>query len=339
MPVLFLTDPPMKNRREAVLHRFLVQRYGGLGDVLMLLAALREAVRLGFPPAQVSVDPRYAPLVLASPAVSAVLHPQQWQLACQEPETVAVDVNAVDFGLSEQHQVRAYLAALGIHTPPRSTCAELLLPRSLVHRAQASLQGWGRHKPLVLVVVDGQDANRHWPHSRELAQQLAAQGVDVAVLGQHRLQPSLDQSCLDLTAQTDLLLLAGLISQAQVLVAADSGPIQLALALGTAVVGLYSVVPAQRRLALGSDDAVVQQGIEPSCPFFPCYDHARQQAAAAGGFNQPGAPNVSELAQWCLNSERYACLKRLSAATVAEQVHRLLGRISSESSQQGQGPV
>jgi len=103
-------------------------------------------------------------------------------------------------------------------------------------------------RPLVLIQPGASDPRRRWDPARfaAVADRLAAQGMQVAVNGTEEEGPvvravlaQMRAPALDLTGRLSLSGLCGVLERAALLVSNDTGPLHLALALGTPVVGIY----------------------------------------------------------------------------------------------------
>jgi heptosyltransferase-3 len=141
-------------------------------------------------------------------------------------EAVAPPIRPVSFGIvvpeRAQAEVDTLLAACGIGGP--GSCFVVLHPSS----GGSSLQ---------------------WPpeHFGELGRALLARGIPVVLTGVEADRPVVDQvrsvageAAVDLCGRCDLEHLAALLVRASLLVSNSTGPLHLADALGTRVIGLYS---------------------------------------------------------------------------------------------------
>ncbi|MDN5751276.1 MAG: glycosyltransferase family 9 protein, partial [Pseudonocardia sp.] len=118
--------------------------------------------------------------------------------------------------------------------------------------------------PWVALHPGATDPRRRWPAERfaAVADQLVADGVRPVLVGAADERPVADAvlaaarcAPLDLTGATDLGGLAGVLARCALVVADDSGPLHLAHAVGTPIVGLYwcgnaiNAAPARRATA------------------------------------------------------------------------------------------
>ena len=102
--------------------------------------------------------------------------------------------------------------------------------------------------PLVALHPGAGDERRRWPPERfaTLGDKLAEAGARVCVVGVEEdrvlisaIVDAMDREALDLCGRLSLRGLAGLLSRCVVVVSNDSGPLHLAVAVGTATVGIY----------------------------------------------------------------------------------------------------
>lgn len=103
-------------------------------------------------------------------------------------------------------------------------------------------------KPLVLIQPGASDARRRWPAARfaVLADLLAGEGAVIALNGTkcemplvHSIAASMRYPAIDLSGCTSLSALCGVLERCALVVSNDTGPLHLALALGTPAVGIY----------------------------------------------------------------------------------------------------
>ena len=114
-------------------------------------------------------------------------------------------------------------------------------------QARQALRARGA-EPLVVIQPAASDRRRCWPAERfaAVADHYAGQGALVAINGTAQesdtvaaVLRAMRHKALDLTGRLSLPALTGLLAQAQLLVSNDTGPLHLALALGTPAVGIY----------------------------------------------------------------------------------------------------
>jgi heptosyltransferase-3 len=162
--------------------------------------------------------------------------------------------------------------------------AEALILQADFGRHQGPLLGFHSGKGLPL-------GPERWPvrHfaklARELQDRLDARLIltggpsEVEIV--HAVTQGLDLGYLNLAGQTDLPTLAGVAARCQVFVCPDSGPMHLAAAVGTPVVGIYALDEdfPQRWAPFGVPHRVVRPPRpacppgckKPTCPDFACY--------------------------------------------------------------------
>ena len=103
-------------------------------------------------------------------------------------------------------------------------------------------------RPLVLIQPGASDPRRCWSPQRfaQVADRLAAAGARIAINGTEQEAPvvravreHMRTPAIDLTGRLSLSGLCGLLARSALLVSNDTGPLHLALALGTPCVGIY----------------------------------------------------------------------------------------------------
>lgn len=129
----------------------------------------------------------------------------------------------------------------------------LRLEREL-HVTQKDRQEAGRvltadpSRPLVVIQPGASDRRRHWPAARfaAVADALAREGALIAVNGTEQEAPVVREvsgymrsPAIDLSGRLTLSGLCGLLERTALLVSNDTGPLHLALAIGTPCVGIY----------------------------------------------------------------------------------------------------
>jgi len=97
---------------------------------------------------------------------------------------------------------------------------------------------------------------RNWPLNKTIAlmRKLQSQGISLVLTGggsayeqqcAKEIKNNLNEQPLDLVGKTSLPKLAAILANVDALVSPDSGPIHIAAAMGTPVIGLYAIAPPQ----------------------------------------------------------------------------------------------
>jgi heptosyltransferase I len=156
-----------------------------------------------------------------------------------------------------EHLVDSFLR-FAEHVGARERVLDFSLPLRSEERARARETFVGCAGLKLAVVLAASKAERSWPveRYRETLNRLAARRLLAVVLvggagdSERALAASLREGLqapvLDLVGKTDLRQLAAVLGEADALLAPDSGPVHVARAMGTPVVGLYAVAPAAR---------------------------------------------------------------------------------------------
>jgi lipopolysaccharide heptosyltransferase I len=179
-------------------------------------------------------------------------------------------------------QYLALLAPLGIRPGPPEFH---IPPRPEAERRMAEFLAEGgvkEHEPLVAINPGAGRADKRWPvaHFTALARRLAAEGpARILLVWGPGEMPLAREICDALPARailappTDLDELAALLRRSTLLVAADTGPLHLAAAIGTPCLGLYGPTRAERNGPYGRDCRGLQSpdqtmaGLEPGAVF------------------------------------------------------------------------
>ena len=174
---------------------------------------------------------------------------------------------------SRLQQFAALVRALGISAvlPPDGRpvpLPDLALRREAAARWVAE-RGFDR-KPWALLCPGSSRRQqfKRWPAARyaELGRRLAARGIGVAIgwgPGEEALADQVESGCLggaSLTPAGDLLGMAALISHAGVFVGNDSGPMHLAWAVGTPVIGIFGPTDPQLNAPPGGTCTALYEG-------------------------------------------------------------------------------
>ncbi|MBI4666499.1 MAG: glycosyltransferase family 9 protein [Nitrospinae bacterium] len=146
-------------------------------------------------------------------------------------------------------------------------------------------------KPLVGIHPGSGGSSRNWAPERyaQLARELFDAGMDVVITGAPREKTLVERVAAEsgrpvtrYLNEGTLMDLAGVLAQFDVFVAGSTGPLHLASAAGTPVVGLYCpifVCLPQRWGPIGPKDTALVPNVEPcercvseKCPHFDCMD-------------------------------------------------------------------
>lgn len=219
-------------------------------------------------------------------------------------------VPAVDMN---QHAIERELLLLkGIGVP--ATGIRYELPVSPEHASEAAAllfaSGIGEQDRLVAINPMARWPTKLWEpaHFAAVADRLENQGIRVVFTGGTQDQSSIDEICRLMTSKsrrldgrTNLKTLASIFRRTQVLLTTDSGPMHLAVAVGTAVVALFGPTAPWRTGPYGPGHTVLRAGI--SCS--PCFKKDCRT----------------------IDYEKRACMKRLS---VDEVVRAVLEKLAAE---------
>ncbi|MBX9842965.1 MAG: hypothetical protein K2Z80_14260 [Xanthobacteraceae bacterium] len=325
--VLRVHKPFKPGRSLAGLKELRIIRSGGLGDVMMALDAASTIARLSGTKIVFQTSPQYRALVAACPFVAEVVSAPE-EVARVEARFAAggafrsVNLDPAQHGLCRIHEVDSFLrSGLGINAPAASKGFRIEPSEAARRRVAERLNGaappaagGGR----VLLHPAGRDTNRTWPRERwqELADRLRAEGHQVVSIGQRAKDNSggvfMIDGAVDLIDAFDPIETIALMNCSDLLVATDSGPVQLAGSADIGIVGIYSVVAGRNRLPYRNGQAAWRAiAVSPECSLHPCYERlldSDEYAAYQRSGPKTASENAKFLGDWCLNPKRYACL-------------------------------
>ncbi len=276
--------------------RVLVIRNMGLGDVLMLTPALQALHQQWQVSVEVATYARYVPLLWGLPGIAAA-HVLGTDYRAERFDA-AIDLNwAVESGEEAQRRPRQDIFARLLHVRLNQRRPIYRVADSERHWARQRLAQW--HPPMVGIQVHASCRQRSYPAARiaTLTELLQAEGYTVAFLGE-QWEDSTPPQVLDLTGCLSLRQAAALIEQMAAMICPDSGLLHLAVAVGTATVGLFGPIPPQLRTAgYPHCQAVTAAG---ACPHQPCFD------SGAAGCRKP------------------YCMQAIEPQSVIEAMHTVL---------------
>ncbi len=151
------------------------------------------------------------------------------------------------------HEMELNLKLLeGIGIPADRATAGLEIPEQILQRMVERLASEGigaSGDPFVVIHPGSGDSSLNWPpeHFGALGKGILNRGIPVVLTGSDQDRAAVDRAraCMDgggtdLCGEFDLIELAALLSTASLVVSNSTGPLHLADALGTKVIGIYS---------------------------------------------------------------------------------------------------
>ncbi len=179
--------------------------------------------------------------------------------------------------LKSEHEAEVnldILARAGVPTPLRNLSFEL--PRADMDSADVLLGDYDQRSPIIAMHPGGPSLIKRWPAERyaQLADRLSreynARIILVGGKGEEQIARSIvsrmSENVTDLSGQTGLGQLAAILQKADLFIGNDSGPMHLAAACGTTVIGLFGPTSPQRFGPYGKHCAALR--MEEDCP--PC---------------------------------------------------------------------
>lgn len=288
--------------------RLLVRQEAGLGDALMVVAAaksiwIRHKIRV-----HLLTDPDFVPLFQCSPYIQVTPSDQHHDRADFAPLDCSIHA------LKPTHMVDSYLESLGYPDPdPSNKTLDLCIP-DRDHQAASRIVQELR-KPLCVVHASAGNPNRTWSQWQALADLLVQDGWEVINVGQrytHKTVFALD-GVVDRVNQLSLLETVALMRLADLVICTDSGPLHLAGATETPLIGIFSSVLGEHRMPFRP--GCVQHVIQAPCPMSGCFSYMNDPEM----FQKHRKPG-DYYGKWCPAESGYGCLKSLTADTVMEQV-------------------
>lgn len=170
-------------------------------------------------------------------------------------------------GARDRHEVDllyGFAGALGVPADHAEFTSQPYLAADGADRAAGWLSNLPR--PRVALNVGAGRAYKRWPLERwgELASALGAAGVGLIFVGDKsdaldvaRITPGLPPRFVDVSGKTTLRELASVLAACDLLVSGDSGPMHLAVAVGTPVVALFGATDPRRHGPYGGRNTVL----------------------------------------------------------------------------------
>ncbi len=328
--VLSARKPFAPGRSLAQCDALVLVRRGGLGDVLMALSACKAIKSVSDRPIYLLTVPAYQAFAELCPHLDRAFADEgalQAHAASLGQKTLkVVDLSPVRFGLSRLHEVDAFLEALAI--APSDDDKGLDIDLSGIARdpsVGARLAALPPHSKRIVLHPGVSDPSRTWPARfwQDLAEHCIGQGHCVIVIGSSHGQDAKsvaklgDSRIVDFSDDLNLSASLQVLRDCDLLISADSGPIQLAGASDIAIIGLYSVVGGEKRLPYRAGSTRHKAvGLLPECAFSPCYRWMSNPDVHSDFLRVSGVSrdDISALfAQWCINPVRYSCVRETTA--------------------------
>lgn len=298
-----------------------LDRFSGMGDVVMVLAAAKALKEMTGKPIYLFTSESLRSLAEISPVLDGVFTHADAVTKLEEQYrdkggVLRADLNAGGFGLSRLHQVDAYLEHFGLSAPASAKEVVLLDPGAgeRAGRFAATLPPPAVGRKRVLIHPAMGDPNRTWPAGkwRELCERLRSDGHQVVLIGKSAVLENRGVHAVDVPGiysamdRLGLLETLALMRLSDVLVSTDSGPIQLAGATPIHIVGLYSVAAGRQRLPFRQGELGWRAtALAPACSFNPCYQWMMDLDVLR---SQSPSSVLRLYSEWCPNATKYQCM-------------------------------
>jgi heptosyltransferase-1 len=161
-----------------------------------------------------------------------------------------------------------FAEALGIHTPHPEFTPQPYLAAENALRAGEWLADLPR--PLIALNVGASRAYKRWPVENwtKVALSLTQSGQHIVFVGDKtdaesvaQITPTLNSGFADLSGKTSLRELASVLAACDLLVSGDSGPMHLAVAVGTPVVALFGATHPARHGPYGARNTILHDPV------------------------------------------------------------------------------
>ena len=167
-------------------------------------------------------------------------------------------------GAHEIDLLYGFAAALVVHVPHPEFTPQPYLAAENAAKAEAWLSGLPH--PRIALNVGASRAYKRWPLRSwiEVAQELTQSGQSVVFVGDKadaetvaQITPTLTGGYVDLSGQTTLRELASVLAACDLLVSGDSGPMHLAVAVGTPTIAIFGATYPARHGPYGTRNTVL----------------------------------------------------------------------------------
>lgn len=161
-----------------------------------------------------------------------------------------------------------FAEGLGIHDAHPEFTPQPYLAAEGLERAEDWLESLPR--PRIALNVGASRAYKRWPTDRwsEVATELAATGQSLVFIGDQndaeivaQIAPRLTGNFVDLAGKTTLQELASVLASCDLLVTGDTGPMHLAVAVGTPVIALFGATDPVRHGPYGARNMILHKPI------------------------------------------------------------------------------
>lgn len=239
--------PPKSAGRE----RIQVFRRGAMGDVLLLTPALK-ALRLERPTAEIVVTTAYPEILENNPYIDHLVRSRTELEGCDKTFIMDYELNPY------AHIVESYGAIFGVMV--KDGTPEIFLSEQERYSARALLHQFGIEsgERFCAMQISTGWKTRNWSLDRFklVAEFLKQQGMRSIVLGDSK-HPSIDFG-VDLRGVTNLRVAAGVIENAAMMVAVDSGLMHVGFAFRRPVISLFGCTIPEKRVPLWAlSDALI----------------------------------------------------------------------------------
>jgi len=226
----------------------------------------------------------------------------------------SIDLSPAKFGLAPIHQIDAYLEDFGLYGVPDDL-------KSIVLNDDPEPGPRYKSDKTIVIHAPITDPNRTYPHWQAVVDTLVSKGYSIVQIGKtgYGKANQLLLRTVDFSNRLSLEGTLGLIRDCALFISTDSGPIQLAGATDTPILGIYSVVDGLRRIPYRKN--AKSRIIQASCSLESCYDYMKDQDI----WTKNKLDTLGEtFSQWCPAKTDYSCLYDLEPEVICKAAQELI---------------
>ena len=239
-----------------------IRKVGGIGDILMITPTLRQ-LKADFPALKLTfaIDMHttgnnvYYELLRNAPYIDFLIDARFVEHGSYE---ATIDISAVCIrferkGLPTVNRVDLFARACGVPLLRNRRSWYVVEPQEVAYASSIYRQAKSSGKKIVFLHTASMEAKRSWPIEKyiEIVSRAEAEDLPVtfAVMDFNNKYSLWDKhsNCINISATT-LREMAALISEADVFIGPDSGPMHIAGAVSTSSIVLFGSIPPQARI-------------------------------------------------------------------------------------------
>jgi ADP-heptose:LPS heptosyltransferase len=219
-----------------------IARSMGIGDILMLTPALRMLSEEGWE-VHLAVLDAFTELVQLNPHIAQVI-------PCGPNEMPRTEISSkLNLNMRVERmrgrqwktpRAKLFEELVGVEVPPGKRKPILVLDKKWKARARRLVPA-----DAIAVCVETSSEHRNYARTQELVYELVNRGRKVVLLHHKKTLDIKDKNVIDLQAKISVGVMCAVIERCAALVSPDSGPMHVALTLGTPVVAIEGPTPPE----------------------------------------------------------------------------------------------